>query len=464
MRPTEDFILSSILPKPRLGDEGVFSDLDYVLQQNLDESYFTGPHRVLFRLAVLGNVLATPLDDETLSALLQQENVEPRDRLAVQVLWRDLSGLESTREKLKVLIPTYREKVHAERMATVLEEAATVLTDGLTVEGNTVQGYKAAKTHVIARISELDQRELGVMPSQDIREKADEILAEYEEAKKGVKPGIMSGFAEIDRLTNGFQKGELAIFCAYTGEGKTQVMLNVGYHAAIQQQKNVVFVSLEMPATQVRRRIIARHTNNYKFGLPGGLDYNRIKKGQLDHAEERLFQQVIEDWKSDDQGYGRFHVLQLSKYDTVKVLNEKLMYLRSRNPIDLLVLDYASLMNSSRRRSDRRDEIVEVVEGLKSMTLHFNEGEGLCTVTANQISRKAREEAENLKRYGLNFASETSAIEKTADFLAWLLRLDEHRVNKEVLMGVAKYRDGDVGSEFRLMERYESSLLADLRP
>jgi hypothetical protein len=78
------------------------------------------------------------------------------------------------------------------------------------------------------------------------------------------------------------------------------------------------------------------------------------------------------------------------------------------------------------------------------------------------VSRKAREEAEQLKRYGLNFASETSAIEKNADFLAWLLRLDDHRANKEVLMGVAKYRDGDVGTEFRLMERYESSLLADV--
>lgn len=462
MRPTEDFIVGAMLPKARLGSEGVYSELDYVLQQNLDESYFTGPHRVLFRIAVVSNVNNVALDDETLAALMDQEQVPASDRLQVQVTYRDLQTLDVPREKLKILIPSYRDKVHADRMASALEEAAGILTDGLTVDGDLQQGYKAARTHVMTRLSELDQKEQGVLPVQDIRECADELLAEYEETKKGREPGIMTGFSEIDALTNGFQPGELAIFCAYTGEGKTQVLLNVGYHAAIEQGKNVVFVSLEMPLPQVRRRIIARHTNHGKFGVPGGLDYQRLKNGQLDFGEEALFKDVVKDWR-DCPDYGRFTVLQISKYDTVKVLNEKLMYLRSRNSIDAVCLDYASLMASVRRRSDRREEIVEVIEGLKALALTFNEGEGLCLITANQVSRKAREEAEQLRRYGLNFASETSAIEKNADFLAWLLRLDEFRANKEVMMGVAKYRDGDVGKEFRLMERYESSLLADIR-
>ena len=462
MRPTEDFIIASCLPKARLSNDGVYSELDFVLQQNLEETYFAGPHKVLFRLAVTGNVLGTPLDDETVLALLDQEQVPAADRLPIQILFRDLSTLDVTREKLRILIPSYRDQVHADRMASTLDEAASILTDGLKVDGDMVQGYKEARTHLMARLAELEQRETGVLPSQDIRECADELLIEYEEAKKGREPGIMTGFAEIDRLTNGFQRGELAIFCAYTGEGKTQLLLNIGYNAAVYQQKNVVMVSLEMPMHQVRRRLISRHTNHHRFGLPGGIDYQRIKNGKLDSAEEKLYTGVIADWR-DSTDYGRFTVLQISKYDTVKVLAEKLMYLRSRQEIDLVVLDYASLMASIRRRSDRREEIVEVIEGLKALTLSFNEGEGLTMVTANQISRKAREEADTLRRYGLNFASETSAIEKNADFLGWLLRLDEFKANKEVLMGIAKYRDGDVGSEFRLMERYESSLLADIR-
>jgi replicative DNA helicase len=461
MRPTEDLIIAAALPKARLGNTGVYSDLDYVLNQNFDETYFTGPHRWLFRLAVAGNVQQVPLDDEIVIALLEQEQCPAPERLPIQVLFRDLATLDVPREKLKIVLPSYRERVHADRMAAALEEAATVLVDGLKLDGDVQQGYKAARSHIMSRLAELDQKESGVLPVQDIRECADDLMSEYQETKRGREPGIMTGWASIDTLTNGFQKGELAIFCAYTGEGKTQTLLNIGYHASVYQKKNTVFVSLEMPLAQVRRRIIARHTNHHKFGLPGGLDYVRIKNGHLDPYEERLYGQVIEDWR-DCPDYGRYTVLQISKYDTVKVLNEKLMYLRSRQSIDLVCLDYASLMAAIRRRSDRREEIVEVIEGLKALCLTFNEGEGLCMVTANQISRKAREEAEGLRRYGLNFASETSAIEKNADFLAWLLRLDEFKANKEVMMGVGKYRDGDVGSEFRLMERYESSLLADI--
>jgi replicative DNA helicase len=461
MRPLEDLIVAAVLPKPRLGNSGIYSLLDEVLGQSIDESYFEGPHKVLFRLAVMGNLAQAPLDSETFAALLDREAVPAHDRLPLQVTLQDLYALDVTPEKLRVLVPAYRDEIHARRMAAALEEAATVLTEGLKVDGEYQVGYRSARSLVISRLADLDQREQGTLPSQDIRVHADELLAEYEETKRGKEPGIMTGFSEIDKLTNGFQRGELAVFCAYTGEGKTMALLNIGYSGVIAQSKNVVFVSLEMPMLQVRRRIIARHTNHPKFLLPGGLDYQRIKQGKLDRVEESVYTDVIADWKSSVD-YGTMIVLQISKYDTVKILAEKLSYLRSQMPIDLVVLDYASLMSSPRRRSDRREEIVEVIEGLKALALTFNGGEGLCLVTANQVSRKAREEAEQLKRYGLNFASETSAIEKNADFLAWLLRLDDHRANKEVLMGVAKYRDGDVGTEFRLMERYESSLLADV--
>lgn len=463
MRPTEDFLVAAALPKARLGGAGVFSHLDYLFRQQVDETYFSGPHQRLFRAAIGANIQQTPLDDEVLRALLVQQGAPADEVLQCQIMYRDLDALEVPLEKVKVLLPEYRERVHADRMAVALEEAAVVMTEGLTIDGKKEQGYKAARTHIISRLAELDRRESGALPVENIRMTTDAMRKEYEESEKGQEPGILTGFREIDTLTNGFQRSELAIFCAYTGEGKTNVMLGVAWHAAVMQQKNVVFVSLEMPVPQVRRRIITRHTNHDKFGLPGGLDYTRIKKGTLDSAEKKMYWDVLADWGACPD-YGALTVMQLSKYDTIKVLGEKLTYHRSQHPVDLLVLDYASLLSASRRRSDKRDEIVEVIEGLKELALTFNDGEGLCVVSANQISRKAREDAEREGHYGLSFASETSAIEKNADFLAWLLRTEEMKASHEVLMGIAKYRDGDVGTEFRLLERYASSYLADLHP
>lgn len=457
MRSTEDLIIAAVLPKPRLGGNGVFSLLDTVLRQNFDESYFQGVHRHLFKASVAANVLALPLDDESLNALLDQHQVPEKDRLECLITFKDLSSIEVTPEKLKVLLPTFRDTVHTDRFGNILQQSAEILT----TENGQEKGFKAARSFIITEMAKLDQKETRALPSKDIRATAEEIREEYDLAKKGSAPGIMTGFRNIDRLTNGFRVGELSMMCAYTGEGKTQFLLNVGYHAAVHQQKRVVFVSLEMPLAQVRKRIISRHTNHPKFGLPGGLDYSKIKNGTLDPNEEEVFFQILKDWETNPQ-YGLFQVTQMSKYDTVSVLAEKLMYQRSRGPIDAVVLDYASLLSSQRRRNERRDETVEVVEALKSLALSFNEGEGLCIISANQINRKAREEAEQLGKYGFNFASETSAIEKTADFLGWLLRTDALKNSREIEMGIAKYRDGDVGTSFRLMEHYESSLMADV--
>lgn len=795
MRSNEEVVLAATIPHVRLGGAGVYSLLDYVLNQSIDESYFTGLNRLVFQVAVAANTLQVGLDDEVVRAMASERGAQGADVTRIILIVRDLELVDVPLEKLRVVLPAFREEVHTNRMGESLAEAAVVLTEGKDVDGKPLQGYRDARQLLVSRFADLERRETGVLPQQEIREHADDIMAEYERTKLVTEPGVLSGFREIDQLTNGQQKGELYIIAGFTGEGKalavdtpivtpggwstmadlkvgdavfgadglptrvvfkspvrtdrrcyritfsdgstivcdadhqwtvrewavahpesrpsktltttviagsyrkygrsnysietcapldlpedtslpidpyvlgawlgdgnsadglmtvaepeivaefaargqplhklpsdthrygtnglqaklralgvlrnkhiparylrssvsqrlallqglmdtdgyvstrgqcefcstrkeladgalelalslgikavmspspvrlygkdcgtryrlrfrtalpvflmrrkaariegtlcqhaakvmrrryirkveavpsvpvqcisvdnethlylagsqmvpthnTQFMLNNAYHAAIDQGKDVAFISLEMPMAQVRRRLISRHTNHRRFGIPGGLEYNKIKKGALDRQEEAIFRDVVVDWR-DNTAYGKLHVLQMDKTSTVKTVSEKLMYLRSKGPIDLVVLDYAALLSSSRRRQSDREEITDVVEGLKDLALNFNQGESLAILTGTQTSRKARDEAEQLRRYGLSFASDTSAIEKNADLLMWILRLSDMRVNKEVLCGISKYRDGDVGSEFRLMEHYESSLLADLAP
>jgi replicative DNA helicase len=241
----------------------------------------------------------------------------------------------------------------------------------------------------------------------------------------------------------------------------SQLMHNVGYNACVRQAKNVALVSLEMPVSQIRRRTYVRHTNHPNFGCPGGLPYKKIKEGSLNIDEEKILFAATEDFAANP-AYGQFHVLQVGKQETVPALKERLMALRARGPIDLVIVDYASLMSGTRKRNSRQDEIVEVIEGLKALALTFNDGEGLAMLSANQISRGAKEEADKLGRYGINFASETSAIEKNSDLLGWILRNDELKANHEAKIGVSKYRDGATLTEFVVMEHFQSGLLADL--
>jgi replicative DNA helicase len=449
------------LPRRVVG-EGKTSHFDYVLSQSVDESYFDGAYRWLWKLAMDSSLLEDVLDEDMINARLKEWKASEEDRQKVLLLFLDLKDLPVSKDKLKVILPQLKEEVHSIRMASALEEAAVILTEGWEKKGEErKEGFRAARSHIMQRMAELDQVDTKTTPVQEIRAGLGEFLEEYAQAKQVDNLGILTGFKQIDELTRGIQRGELWVMCGFTGEGKSSYLLNVAYNACIRCAKNVVYVSLEMPMKQVRRRMYTRHTNSRKFNISDGLLYKRIKEGNLNVDEEKLLYEASTDF-SVNPDYGKLYVLQVPKSETVPALRERLTYLRSQHSIDLLVLDYASLMACTRKRASRQDEIIEVIEGLKSLALTFNEGEGLAVLTANQISRTAKEEANRLGHYGINFASETSAIEKNADLLAWILRNEELAGSHEAKIGIPKYRDGDVIMEFTVTERFSSCLLADL--
>lgn len=459
MRTNQEIVLAGLIP--HVSAKGVSSHLDILLHSGVNATYFDkGAPRLLFESCMNAGLMNTPLDKEIIGVYGKNLGYNDTEIFDTVVLFEDLAKVSVTREKMKVVLPAFKDERHSDKFFKFLEDAATILSDGMKVGNEELKGYGAAKKHLMYSIAQMEQGDTKVLPTKELSESADDVLKEYEDSKANKSRGIYTGFREIDRLTNGIQKSELWIVCGYTAEGKSISLLNMAYYASVFEKKNVVYVSLEMPLQQVQRRLITRHTNHPKFKVPGGLNYNDIKRGQLSPEGESFFKTVVRDYA--ESNYGKMTIMQVTKSETVQTISERLMYLRTQHPIDLVVLDYASLLSTHRRRSERRDEIVEVIEGLKALCMTFNDGEGLAMLTANQISRKAREEAGNTQSYGINFASETSAIEKNADFLAWILRTDAMKAAKEVKMGIAKYRDGDVGREFMLLERYESGLLADI--
>ncbi|MDE7433721.1 MAG: AAA family ATPase, partial [Mycoplasmoidaceae bacterium] len=94
-----------------------------------------------------------------------------------------------------------------------------------------------------------------------------EKLKKIVNAAEGGYFGITSGYPEIDKITNGFQPGDLIILAARPGVGKTALALNFLLHAAesIKQKQEtdpnarkevVVMFSLEMGAEQLCSRLV----------------------------------------------------------------------------------------------------------------------------------------------------------------------------------------------------------------
>src|SRR4029453_7001933 len=69
--------------------------------------------------------------------------------------------------------------------------------------------------------------------------------------------GTPSGFEDLDRITGGFQPGNLIILAARPGMGKSALMANFAEHAALTRKQAVALFSLEMSEGELAQRFIA---------------------------------------------------------------------------------------------------------------------------------------------------------------------------------------------------------------
>lgn len=76
-------------------------------------------------------------------------------------------------------------------------------------------------------------------------------IAEMKARGNTVLVGVDTGFAELNKMTTGFGKGDLVIIAARPAMGKTSLVLNMVQNL-LDQNKGVAFFSLEMPAEHGR--------------------------------------------------------------------------------------------------------------------------------------------------------------------------------------------------------------------
>ena len=89
--------------------------------------------------------------------------------------------------------------------------------------------------------------------------------------------GVESGFVDLDEITAGFHRGELTILAARPSMGKTALALNIAEHVAIDQQRPVLFVSLEMSSLELTNRLICSRAR---------VDGHKMRRGRLSRTDQ----------------------------------------------------------------------------------------------------------------------------------------------------------------------------------
>src|SRR5690606_26260376 len=93
--------------------------------------------------------------------------------------------------------------------------------------------------------------------------------------------GVRTGLTELDRLTNGWQPGNLVIVAGRPGMGKTAFALSCAKAVAEPGLPAVVY-SIEMPARELGHRLIASEANipHQKWVSAKGLQVDEAKRAE----------------------------------------------------------------------------------------------------------------------------------------------------------------------------------------
>ncbi len=450
-------LLAAIIPSRR-------DLLDRALRDLTPEQF---PDKILANLftmlerysEVTGAVLTRP----ALSDILSQSRVDPGTLAAYLETYDDLHDAPVTEAAFRWSLEQIKE-LAADRATTVaLTEGMEILTRGVTTDkGETMRGHVQARAHVMERFADID-RSLSMQdaPEGDMRSEGKDILVEYAAMKSaraaGRGSGIQFGVPALDDKLGGIHCGELCLVVGYTSDGKTSMCVQLAWSAAVEQQKNVVFLTTETIRNTVRRRIIARHSCLPQFGSGDGLNSRDIKDGTLSAEDQDRLHAVVNDF-NDNSGYGQLYICQVPRAASIGYCESKLLRLQRQMDIDLVVMDYLALLKPDRKRTTDREELSGILKGSKQISRTLRDGLGVPFVSPWQVSRAARAEAERVGYYTLSALSETAETSNSADTIISLLApLDNEDRRTKVKAQLMKHRDGEKANSIELMVDYATS-------
>ena len=263
--------------------------------------------------------------------------------------------------------------------------------------------------------------------NQVLRDTYDMIEKLYTE--KNEVTGLTTGFRDLNKKINGFQKSDLLLVAARPAMGKTAFALNLVQNAALKGDASVAVFSLEMSKEQLVQRMLSSQSN---------VELKKIKTGKLN----------ANDWPRIIEAMAVLSEAKIHIDDTpgikISELRSKCRKLKIEKGLDLVLIDYLQLMEGEGNNESRQQEIAKISRSLKILAKELN-----CPVVAlSQLSRAPEQRADH--RPMLSDLRESGSIEQDADIVMFLYRDEYYNPDTESKnigeVIVSKNRHGETGT------------------
>ena len=304
-----------------------------------------------------------------------------------------------------------------------------------------------------------------------------DIVMETIKAIQNFDAGTSTGLNNLDSIFR-LQRGCLYIIAGRPAMGKTAVAL---HFAKLKHEGRTLFVSLEMPKTQLVKRLMSSvgdidHSilnNGLAGATPRDMDNLNNAANEISHLNLRIFDDSklsinalidrctqLKNSTNIDSMLIALEALKsrVGDIDSIDGIDQSLVddansYLRLKSEIQrvkaeqvgLIIVDYLQLMtgDSSNKNQIREQEIASISRGLKQLSKLMD-----CPVIAlAQINRGV--ESRNDKRPSLGDLRESGSIEQDADLVMMLYRDEVYNpmtTDKDIMeLGIVINRHGSIG-------------------
>ena len=354
------------------------------------------------------------------------------DRLKEKGAPEEMTSVDFIKEILNA-VPT---SANVKHYAQIVYEKATLRRLIKVTEGITADCYMQ-KDKLDEILEETESRVFNLMQARNsgdftpIRDVVMEVLRRIEDASKskGHLTGISTGFADLDRMTNGLQRSDFILLAARPSMGKTAFALALARHAALKKGLGVAIFSLEMSDEQLVNRVLSMESK---------VDSQLLRKGELDDDQ---WEAVMD--ASEVIGNSKL-IIDDTPGISVTELRSKARKYKLEYDIQMIIIDYIQLMTSGKNTDNRQQEVSDISRALKQIARELN----VPVVILSQLNRSVESRPDH--RPMLSDIRESGAIEQDADVIMFLYRDDYYNPDTEekniAEVIIAKHRNGPVGT------------------
>jgi len=215
--------------------------------------------------------------------------------------------------------------------------------------------------------------------------------------KKGILPGIQTGFPTLDQAIGGFQKGKSIVLAGRPGEGKTSLALIKFMTKAAEQGKNILFFSYEMTIYELNKILLSAKSQVFRV---------KIRDANLSSEDWQPINQAAE--KISNYSIRWFE----NPYLTIDQVTAIVKKYKRLNKVDFVIIDYLQLINSNIKTQYREQEVANITRKLKALA----NSEKIPVLTLAQLNRQDfGEDGPTLKHL-----RESGSIEQDADIVLFV--------------------------------------------